>query len=496
MPMQRAPRPTAAAVAEPGPLAGALAAGARLRRADAGDPARSSPCVIGHLAGERVRDDFDRELRERRRQPRRRGAGRATPPPDRRSRCPTSTTSCCRTTPRSGSSTPQGQLLDASRGRRVPRPAAAGHRRPRADARRDRARSSTAAATRARLRPVRPQRGEHRLDDPAALAVHRRRDPRRHAAREPRRPGDRRPRDAADRLADCDRAGDRRDARPLAADAASPRPRTRSVSWRRRSTQMLRALDAARAEREGAMQRQREFVADASHELRTPLTSVIANLELLQASLQRGPAAEDREMVDSALRSSKRMSRLVADLLLLARADAGPDRRAPALRPGRDRRQRGRRGRPAGTGDRAQRRERPADPGRGQPGRAAPDGGQPARQRRPPHPPGSSIELRLRQDRGARRRGRGRRRRPRDPAEAAGADLRPLRPRRRPGRHGGGRGTGLGLAIVRAVASSHGGEVEAGASEMGGALFRVRLPLSNGSGETRGTPLHKGAAGL
>ena len=33
--------------------------------------------------------------------------------------------------------------------------------------------------------------------------------------------------------------------------------------------EMLRALDAARAEREGAMQKQREFVADASHELRT-----------------------------------------------------------------------------------------------------------------------------------------------------------------------------------------------------------------------------------
>ena len=87
--------------------------------------------------------------------------------------------------------------------------------------------------------------------------------------------------------------------------------------------QMLRSLDAARAEREGAMQKQREFVADASHELRTPLTSVLANLELLQASLGGPDQAEDREVVDSALRSSRRMSRLVGDLLLLARADAG-----------------------------------------------------------------------------------------------------------------------------------------------------------------------------
>nr|MBA3301824.1 two-component sensor histidine kinase [Thermoleophilaceae bacterium] len=35
---------------------------------------------------------------------------------------------------------------------------------------------------------------------------------------------------------------------------------------------------------------------------------------------------------------------------------------------------------------------------------------------------------------------------------------------------------GLGLAIVRAVAESHGGSVELGESEQGGALFTVRLP--------------------
>ncbi|MEA2353843.1 MAG: two-component system, OmpR family, sensor kinase, partial [Thermoleophilaceae bacterium] len=82
---------------------------------------------------------------------------------------------------------------------------------------------------------------------------------------------------------------------------------------------MLGALDSARAETEDALARQREFVADASHELRTPLTSILANLELLEAELD----GEGREMAGSALRSSRRMRRLVADLLLLARADAG-----------------------------------------------------------------------------------------------------------------------------------------------------------------------------
>jgi two-component system, OmpR family, sensor kinase len=82
---------------------------------------------------------------------------------------------------------------------------------------------------------------------------------------------------------------------------------------------MLHELDTARAETESMLTRQRQFVADASHELRTPLTSVLANLELLAESLHgdQGDAAR------SALRSSQRMRRLVADLLLLARTDVG-----------------------------------------------------------------------------------------------------------------------------------------------------------------------------
>jgi two-component system OmpR family sensor kinase len=86
---------------------------------------------------------------------------------------------------------------------------------------------------------------------------------------------------------------------------------------------MLHALDTSRAETEDALRRQREFVADASHELRTPLTSVLANLELLAESLD----GEQEEAANSALRSSRRMRRLVADLLLLARHDAA--RQAP-----------------------------------------------------------------------------------------------------------------------------------------------------------------------
>ena len=85
---------------------------------------------------------------------------------------------------------------------------------------------------------------------------------------------------------------------------------------------MLQSLDSARSETETMLVRQREFVADASHELRTPLTSVLANLELLTEELR----GEQAETAQAALRSTKRMRRLVGDLLLLARADA---KRAP-----------------------------------------------------------------------------------------------------------------------------------------------------------------------
>jgi two-component system, OmpR family, sensor kinase len=89
---------------------------------------------------------------------------------------------------------------------------------------------------------------------------------------------------------------------------------------------MLSSLDAARNDTHAALERQREFVADASHELRTPLTSLLANLELLAEELD----GEQADTAESALRSARRMRRLVGDLLLLARADARrPVRRGP-----------------------------------------------------------------------------------------------------------------------------------------------------------------------
>lgn len=74
---------------------------------------------------------------------------------------------------------------------------------------------------------------------------------------------------------------------------------------------------------------QRDFVADVSHELRTPLTTIRGNLALLQRTPPL-PEAERGEILADAEVESERMTRLVNNLLLLARADAGPSlKKAP-----------------------------------------------------------------------------------------------------------------------------------------------------------------------
>jgi two-component system OmpR family sensor kinase len=73
---------------------------------------------------------------------------------------------------------------------------------------------------------------------------------------------------------------------------------------------------------QAAYQTQHRFVADASHELRTPLTSIRGNLGLLQ----REPPIDEGDrlaVIADLVSESERLSRLVADLLTLARTDTG-----------------------------------------------------------------------------------------------------------------------------------------------------------------------------
>ncbi|HOU13053.1 MAG TPA: HAMP domain-containing sensor histidine kinase [Anaerolineae bacterium] len=71
-----------------------------------------------------------------------------------------------------------------------------------------------------------------------------------------------------------------------------------------------------------ALQVQRDFVADVSHELRTPLTTIRGNLTLLQRKPPL-PRDEQEDILNDLIGESERLSRLVTDLLILARADAG-----------------------------------------------------------------------------------------------------------------------------------------------------------------------------
>jgi signal transduction histidine kinase len=71
-----------------------------------------------------------------------------------------------------------------------------------------------------------------------------------------------------------------------------------------------------------AFRRQQAFIADASHELRTPLAVVRANTELVRRMPDATPQERDAELA-VILNEVDRMARLVDELLVLARTDAG-----------------------------------------------------------------------------------------------------------------------------------------------------------------------------
>ena len=71
-----------------------------------------------------------------------------------------------------------------------------------------------------------------------------------------------------------------------------------------------------------AFDQQRRFMADASHELRTPVAVMLGEADIALSQEER-PDAEYRDALHAVRDEGRRLSRVVADLFLLARADAG-----------------------------------------------------------------------------------------------------------------------------------------------------------------------------
>ena len=210
---------------------------------------------------------------------------------------------------------------------------------------------------------------------------------------------------------------------------------------------------------ETSVERQRRFVADASHELRSPIASLRTQLEVAAAH----PELLD---LDGAVEDTVRLQRLAADLLLLARQDAGErpnDARVDLARLARAAAE----GRTGVTVD--------AEPvevagSRGQLGRVLANLLDNAQR----HARSAvTVTVRREGDRavvGVADDGDGV---PEDDRERIFERFVRLDAAR--SRDDGG--AGLGLAIARDVAVRHGGTLTAGRGPAGGALFELRLPL-------------------
>ena len=83
---------------------------------------------------------------------------------------------------------------------------------------------------------------------------------------------------------------------------------------------MLASLEGAFAAESRANEKLKQFVADASHELRTPIAAIAGYTELYRKGALTDPA-EAAHAVRRIEAESRRMKRLVDDLLLLARLD-------------------------------------------------------------------------------------------------------------------------------------------------------------------------------
>lgn len=113
--------------------------------------------------------------------------------------------------------------------------------------------------------------------------------------------------------------------------ASEADPRTETGLVGAALNKLLDHVDTSLSARQKNEEQMRRFVADASHELRTPLASIRGYSELSLRALRQAPEATKEDAVIEGTTSSLeriqaqslRMTRLVEDLLLLARLDEG-----------------------------------------------------------------------------------------------------------------------------------------------------------------------------
>jgi len=109
--------------------------------------------------------------------------------------------------------------------------------------------------------------------------------------------------------------------RAEAISAETPGERLPVPATRDEVERLAETLNSMLARLEAALDRQRDFVADAGHELRTPLALLRTELEL---ALRHGGSAEElREAVRVSEVEVERLAQLAEDLLLIARTDKG-----------------------------------------------------------------------------------------------------------------------------------------------------------------------------
>lgn len=71
-----------------------------------------------------------------------------------------------------------------------------------------------------------------------------------------------------------------------------------------------------------SLEKQREFLENASHELRTPITIIQSRLEGLLRDPEK-KIIDKYEYIEPAIRETRRMAKMVSNLMVLTRADAG-----------------------------------------------------------------------------------------------------------------------------------------------------------------------------